>query len=99
MTGAPYSVSIAMPLEGFELTAGDPVIGGLHGEIQHNHCPYCLSWVFTRLPGIPMVNVRATMLCFESSTMSTLSSGNFCFQSRAAMESALTVAETSDFSK
>ena len=62
MTGAPFSVSIAMPVEGFALTAGEPVIGGMHGAIQHNHCPHCLSWVFTQAPGWPMVNVRATML-------------------------------------
>lgn len=62
MSGGAYSVSIAMPTGGFQVTAGEPMIGGMHGDIQHNHCPYCLSWVFTRLPGIPMVNVRATML-------------------------------------
>ncbi len=62
MTGGPYSVSVMMPEAGFALTAGEPVIGGMHGEIRHFHCPRCLSWVFTRPPGIPMVNVRATML-------------------------------------
>ena len=62
MTGAPFTVSIAMPVDGFALTAGEPVIGGMHGDIQHNHCPHCMSRVFTRMPGFPMVNVRATML-------------------------------------
>ena len=62
MSASAFSLSTLYPSTAFTVTAGEPVIGGLHGEIQHNHCPYCLSWVFTRLPGIPMVNVRATML-------------------------------------
>jgi len=62
MTGGPYSVSLIVPEAGFAVTAGEPVVGGMHGEIAHMHCPHCLSWVFTRPPGLPMVNVRATML-------------------------------------
>lgn len=63
MTGAPYSVSMLVPRGGFEVTAGEGVIGGMHGEIQHYHCPHCMSWVYTIPPTpMPMVNVRATML-------------------------------------
>jgi hypothetical protein len=63
MTGAPYSVTMIVPGGGFEVTAGAPVIGGMHGEAKHYHCPHCLSWVYTvpNMP-MPMVNVRATML-------------------------------------
>eukprot|EP01030_Chromulinospumella_sphaerica_P022496 gene22496-22479_t len=62
MSGGPYSLSVAVPSEGFKVTRGEPVIGGLHGEIQHYHCPHCLSWVFTR-PGMDFfVNVRTPML-------------------------------------
>ena len=63
MTGGPYSVSEMFPGGAFEVTAGEPVIGGLHGEIEHYHCGWCMSWVFTRPPTpMPMVNVRATMM-------------------------------------
>ncbi|MBX3479673.1 MAG: GFA family protein [Caulobacter sp.] len=61
MSASAYSLSVMVPAEGFAVTAGEPVIGGLHGEIRHNHCPHCLSWMFTRLPR-PFVNVRTTML-------------------------------------
>ena len=62
MTGSAFSLSIAVPAAAFAVTAGEPVVGGLHGEVQHMHCPHCLSWVFTRMPVYPMVNLRATML-------------------------------------
>jgi len=63
MTGGPFSVSALVPAGGFEVTAGEPVVGGLHGEVKHYHCPHCLSWVYTVPPTpTPMVNVRAVML-------------------------------------
>lgn len=64
MTASAFSLSVAVPADGFEVTAGEPVIGGLHGASQHFHCPYCKSWLFTRPEGLSdaMVNVRATML-------------------------------------
>lgn len=64
MTGSAYSLTVTVPASGFEVTQGDPVIGGLHGEGKHLHCPHCLSWVFTRPPPAmgEFVNVRATML-------------------------------------
>src|SRR5690349_2412008 len=63
MTAGPYSVSVAVPSDGFEVVAGEPVIGGLHGPSRHYHCPQCMSWLFTRPEGMDMmVNLRATML-------------------------------------
>ena len=63
MTGSAFSLSVAVPSPGFEIIAGEPVIGGLHGLPQHNMCPRCMSWMFTRPHGMPeLVNVRATML-------------------------------------
>ena len=48
----------------FEITQGEPVIGGLHGDAQHIHCPHCKRWMFRRPPQSAgdFVNVRATML-------------------------------------
>lgn len=63
MTGGAYSMTLTLPSEGFAVTAGDPVVGGLHGDqSQHMHCAYCLSWAFTRVGGGAMVNLRASLL-------------------------------------
>jgi hypothetical protein len=63
MTGSAFSLSAAIPSEGFSVTKGEPVIGGLHGATRHYFCPYCMSWLFTRPEGFDwFVNVRATML-------------------------------------
>ncbi len=63
MTASAYSLSAAVPSDGFSVIEGEPVIGGLHGEPRHYFCPHCMSWLFTRLEGFDwFVNVRATML-------------------------------------
>jgi hypothetical protein len=64
MTGGPYSISVAVPQAGFAITAGETVLGGLHGEqLHHHHCDRCKSWLFTRIhPDIGFINVRASML-------------------------------------
>ncbi|MGO6815544.1 GFA family protein [Rhizobium leguminosarum] len=63
MTSSAYSLSAAIPSEGFEVTQGEPVIGGLHGVTKHYFCPHCMSWMFTRPEGMNwFVNLRATML-------------------------------------
>jgi hypothetical protein len=63
MSASAFSLSAAIPSEGFSVTQGDPVIGGLHGPTQHYFCPWCMSWMFTRPEGLDMfVNLRPTML-------------------------------------
>lgn len=64
MSGSAFSTTAMIPVDGFEVIAGTPVIGGLKGpEIHHQHCPECLSWVFTTFgPERPFVNLRAVML-------------------------------------
>ena len=63
MTSSAYSLSAAIPSEGFEVTQGEPVIGGLHGVTKHYFCPHCMSWMFTRPEGMDwFVNLRSTML-------------------------------------
>jgi len=63
MTASAYSLSVAVPVEGFAVTEGEPVLGGLQGADRHHHCPFCKSWLFTRPEGLDfMVNVRASML-------------------------------------
>ncbi|MDO8379345.1 GFA family protein [Phenylobacterium sp.] len=63
MTSSAFSLSAAIPSEGFTVTAGEPVIGGLHGANSHYFCPHCMSWMFTRPEGMDwFVNLRPTML-------------------------------------
>lgn len=63
MTASAYSLSLAVPAEGFAVTAGEPVIGGLHGPTRHFFCPWCMSWMFTRPEGLDeIVNLRPSML-------------------------------------
>jgi hypothetical protein len=72
MSASAFSLSIAIPSDGFEILAGEAVLGGLHGEggddpegnrARHQHCDWCKAWVFTRIvPEIGFLNVRATML-------------------------------------
>jgi hypothetical protein len=63
MTSSAFSLSAAIPADAFEVTQGEPVIGGLHGPTRHYFCPHCMSWMFTRAEGLDwFVNLRATML-------------------------------------
>jgi hypothetical protein len=63
MSASAFSCSAAIPAQGFKVTAGEPVIGGAHGDDTHHyHCPRCKSWLFTRPVGMDwFVNVRPTM--------------------------------------
>ena len=62
MTSSAFSLSAAIPAEAFAVTAGEPVIGGLHGASRHYFCPHCMSWMFTRPEGIDFfVNVRSVL--------------------------------------
>ena len=63
MTASAFSLSSLYSSASFEVTQGEPVIGGLHGSTRHFFCPHCMSWLFTRPEGLDeFVNVRATML-------------------------------------
>lgn len=63
MTASAFSLSALHPSNGFKVTLGEPVIGGLHGATRHYFCAHCMSWLFTRPEGMDdFVNVRATMM-------------------------------------
>jgi len=62
MTASAFSLSEGYSAEAFRLTAGETVIGGIHGPSRHYHCDYCKSWLYTEPEGVEgFVNVRATM--------------------------------------
>ena len=63
MSASAYSLSLAIPAQGFNVTKGEPVIGGLHGPTRHVFCPHCLTWMFTRPEGLDdLVNLRPSVL-------------------------------------
>ena len=63
MTGSAFSLSAAIPSQGFSITLGNPVIGGLHGAARHYCCAHCMTWLFTRPEAMEwFVNIRPTML-------------------------------------
>ena len=64
MSASAYSLTLTVPADGFSVTKGEPVVGGLHGSVSHHfHCPHCMSWMFTRAEGFDwFVNVRPSML-------------------------------------
>jgi hypothetical protein len=63
MTSSAYALSLTLTKQGFEVTKGEPVLGGLQAEPKHYHCPACKSWMYTCPTSLPwMVNLRPTML-------------------------------------
>ena len=63
MTGSAFSLSALYASDEFNITSGEPVIGGMHGTTRHYFCAHCMSWLFTRPEGIyKLMNVRATLL-------------------------------------
>jgi hypothetical protein len=63
MSASAFSLSAAIPTEGFRITKGETAIGGLRGAGGHHFCPHCMTWMFTRPEGLDFfVNLRPTML-------------------------------------
>lgn len=64
MSASAFSLTISIPSEGFAVTAGETVIGGLRGpQAHHHHCDSCKSWLFTRIEGMDFfVNLRVPVL-------------------------------------
>lgn len=62
MSASAFSLTLTVPTDGFEVTKGETVLAGL-GKDMHHFCPDCMTWMFTRPPGLDwFVNLRATML-------------------------------------
>jgi hypothetical protein len=62
MTGGAFSVSSFYPADRFAVKHGKTVRGGLKTGPDHEFCPDCMSWMFTRAAEIEgFVNVRSTM--------------------------------------
>ena len=48
MSSSAFSLTVLVPADGFEVTLGEPVIGGLHGPNRQYFCPNCMSWLVDR---------------------------------------------------
>jgi hypothetical protein len=57
-----FSSIITVPSIGFEITSGEPEISWSASEHSHYFCPRCKNWMFLRIAGADLVNLRATML-------------------------------------
>jgi hypothetical protein len=64
MSASAFSLTMVVPVAGFEVVAGTLAVGGAHGDqSQHHHCEWCKSWLFTRVaPELGFVNVRPSVL-------------------------------------
>jgi hypothetical protein len=63
MSGSAFSLSSLYPLDRFEITQGETVLGGMKADVHHHHCPSCMSWLYTVGEAMPgLVNVRSSML-------------------------------------
>jgi hypothetical protein len=91
MTGSAFSLSALFASEAFEVTAGEPVVGALHGPTRHYYCPHCMSWMFTRPEDAEaFVNVRATLFDDPAGLepfMETMTSEKLAWVSTPARES------------
>ena len=62
MSASAFSLSLAIPADGFEIAEGAPVLGG-RGRDMHHFCGACMTWMFTRPPAMDwFVNLRPSML-------------------------------------
>ncbi len=65
LTSGAYSLTLMLPISGFEVE-GETQLGALHRpESQHHYCTRCLSWLYTTAPGLEQMgflNFRPTML-------------------------------------
>jgi hypothetical protein len=62
LSASAYLLTIAVPSNGFTVTQGQPVVGGLHGPHRQFYCSHCKNWMFTYPHGLDIVNIRSTML-------------------------------------
>lgn len=64
MSGSAFALTALVPPAAFRVTAGETVPAGLQGPaLQHQACPRCKSWMFTRIVGVEaFLNLRPAVL-------------------------------------
>jgi len=104
MSASAFSLTTMFPSDGFEVIEGETVIGGMRGpRLLHNHCPWCLSWMFTRIADRDdFVNVRPTMFdnpVWAHPYMETMVSERLPFGETGAVESFDAFPEAEDYER
>lgn len=63
MSASAYSLTAMIPAQGFSVTKGATERGGAgEGQLNHQFCPRCKSWIFSRIEGVDdFLNVRPTI--------------------------------------
>lgn len=63
MSSSAFSMTAICNAASLVVTKGSTVVGGARNpELEHNFCPKCMTWMFTRVNAYPeIVNVRPTM--------------------------------------
>lgn len=63
MSASAFSLTAVIPTQGFDVTEGNSVIGGLKSpRTRHFFCPSCLTWLCTKVPQMELlVNVRSSI--------------------------------------
>jgi hypothetical protein len=63
MSASAFSLTAMIPPQGFAVTRGSTRRGGLgEGQLDHQFCPRCMTWMFTRISGVDaFVNVRPSL--------------------------------------
>lgn len=64
LTASAFSLSLTVLSNGFQIVAGEPVIGALHKpDARYWYCDWCKCWLYTEPPAeFGFVNVRTTLL-------------------------------------
>ena len=59
MSASAYSLTAMIPVQGFAVTKGVTQRGGIgHGQLNHQFCPRCKTWMFTGIEGIDELAAR-----------------------------------------
>lgn len=69
LSASAFPLTAMIPVDGFEIIAGQTQIDALHGDNPCHYCPNCLNRLCTGLADAPFVNVRPTM--FDALAWST----------------------------
>lgn len=91
MSASAYSLSAAVPAHALVVVEGAPVPGGRSAEAGHFFCAACMTWMFTRPPGLEdFVNVRPSMfedVSWFSPYIETFTSARLSFAQTGAVHS------------
>jgi hypothetical protein len=55
-------IDCSLPASGFEITHGEPEAGWTPSEHRHFFCRRCSNWLFLRVHGTDIINLRTAML-------------------------------------